>query len=87
MTRTWPETVAALHGMWYVLDGIHGQLKDDSRKLETRLIHEPSKRGKRTRAYQETKAKLHDDWMTDLSQSERAAQIAVEILGDDWFNQ
>jgi hypothetical protein len=71
---------AFLNGREYVLDGVHGHFVHSGEWPYERLGHEPSKRGKRTKRYQETKRRLRDDWSTDLSDSiERQVDIAIEL--------
>jgi hypothetical protein len=47
---------------------------------DTRLMHVKTEKGKRTAAYQATRAKLHDDWDTDLTNSD-SSQAIMEELG------
>lgn len=78
---SWDEALNVINGKPYVLDGIHGHLKvDRSRQFYTRVMHEPSKRGRQTDAYLKLKREYHDDWDTDLSDSERLPDIVGEFV-------
>lgn len=80
----WQQALDHIDGREYVLDGIHGVIKvDQSRAFETRIWHEPSDEGRNTRAYRDMKRQLGDHWSSDLSQSERLADIMM-ALGVDW---
>ncbi len=81
---TWQKALDHINGQAYVLDGIDGVIKVDyTRKHDTRISHEATKRGRATQAYQETKRQLGDDWSSDLTNSERVVDIMIE-LGVDW---
>lgn len=76
----WSQALDAIDGRTYTLDGVHGTIKVDRRDpLRTHVSHEPSAKGKRSAPYLATKARLRDDWSTDLSWSERLADIASAL--------
>lgn len=78
---SWDEALDAIDGKEYTLDGVHGRFKvDRSRAHDTRVTHEPSARGRRSEAYLETKRELRDDWSSDLTNTERLADIASEFV-------
>lgn len=78
---SWKHVLREIDGREYILDGIHGTIQVDLHPYNTRVMHEPSKLGKETEAYQATRRVLRDEWSTDLSQSERVVTIAYELLG------
>lgn len=63
----------AMDELTYTLDGVHGTFRHVLHRhlsgyIESRLTHVPSAAGKRSKAYQTVKAKLRDDWESDLTQ-------------------
>jgi hypothetical protein len=65
-----------LNGKVAVINGVHGTLKHDSymakyprEEMVHKLAHYASDIGKKHPHYQETKAKLKDDWMTDVGEN------------------
>lgn len=80
------ELFEALDGRSYTLDGISGTLVFTTyraiypydRTVE-KLEHRPDRRGKATPEYQRLKDQLHDDWMTDLTDSHALVAIAQEL--------
>lgn len=74
---SWDEALDVIDGKRYTLDGIEGVIHvDRSRRFDTRVDHHPTAKGKKTEAYLKIKRQLGDDWSTDLSSSERLADIA-----------
>lgn len=86
-TRTLNPVFAFLDGRRMTLDGVEGVFKHEVREAlypyrhtVERLIHHPTARGKRSEAYQTVRARLHDDWSTDLTDSiERYGEIAMKL--------
>ena len=71
-----------LDGREYTLDGVHGHFRYRVLgRLTTKheLAHIPSDQGRESEAYLEVKRKLGDDWTTDLSNSLRHCEIAIEL--------
>ena len=75
-----------IDGQTYNLDGISGTLrytesvaKYPYKHTVQRLDHVPDSTGKRTAAYQERKRQLGDDWISDLTQSDRLVEIATAL--------
>jgi hypothetical protein len=89
MARTqvasWDEALDAIVGREVVLDGVHGTIEVEhvysgsGARIDTRVHHEPNVRGKRSEAYQRTKALLRDDWSMDLSWSDRLVDLMIEL--------
>lgn len=77
---SWNEALEVIDGKRYTLDGIEGVIRvDRSRRFYTRVNHDPTAKGKKTAAYLKIKKQLGDDWSTDLSDSERLADIASKF--------
>lgn len=77
----WQHIEDAIDGRTFTLDGVSGTLRVYRTPHARRITHEANARGKRSRAYRETKAKLRDDYDTELTWSERIVTIAYRILG------
>jgi hypothetical protein len=80
------EVGAFLNGRRYVMDGIAGVIRFKSYKAiypYDRVVHsvwhEAAGEGKDSPRYQETKRELGDDWVTDLTDSDRLFEIAAEL--------
>lgn len=77
------ELFTFLDGKAYTLDGIHGTFRQDVwvglDRVSEYLRHVPSAQGKRSKAYQDTKRQLGDDWSTDLTNGLRYVDIAIEL--------
>jgi hypothetical protein len=86
VVRSWDEALDVLDGKKLVLDGVDGVLRVRRRRdqygpvLTGVLMHVPSAKGKQSAKYLETKRQLRDDWDTDLTGSERAADIAAKFV-------
>lgn len=77
---SWDEALDVIDGKRHTLDGIEGVIRvDRSRQFDTRVDHHPTAKGKKTAAYLKIKRQLGDDWSTDLSSSERLADIASKF--------
>ena len=83
---SYPDFWDFLDDRTYTLDGVHGKFKISSNRaiypyphVSFSLYHEPSAKGKRSKAYKDEKRMLGDDWSTDLSDSERATDIALKL--------
>lgn len=81
---------AALDGKIVRLDGIRGKLQDRTvRKnmigggevVYRSLLHTADTVGKRHTEYAKCKRELKDDWSTELAESERLVDLAIEWLG------
>jgi hypothetical protein len=80
-----------LDGREYILNGVHGHFRHTAHGalypypyVVEKLEHEPSERGMRSKHYRETRARLGDDWSTDLSQAiEEYCEIAIQFGYDD----
>lgn len=57
-------TLAAINGMSYTHDGIHGIIRVEQINGMTEISHHPSSRGRRTEAYKKVRRELGDDWST-----------------------
>lgn len=75
-----------LDGRRYKLDGIAGTFRATSfeagypyRHTVYSISHVPSAAGKKTEAYLKIRRELHDDWSTDLTDSDRLFEIAVKL--------
>jgi hypothetical protein len=85
VVRSWDEALDVLDGKHLVLDGVDGTLRVNRRRdqygavLTGVLMHVPSAKGKKSAKYLEIKRQLHDDWDTDLTGSERVAEIAEKF--------
>lgn len=79
--KTWDEALDAIDGKKYKYDGVAGTFRvDRSRKHDTRVEHHPSATGKKSETYLTHKRQLHDDYITDLSFSEKLVPV-MERLG------
>lgn len=85
-TKSWDDMLDEMNGRAYTLDGIHGTIKVERTPSALhgglpilKVTHEPSKRGQKSDAYAKTRRQLGDDWNTDLTWSERLADIAVTL--------
>jgi len=75
-----------LDGKVYVLDGVSGVFRHRvsharfpyEHEVE-QLFHEPDAAGRRTETYQRIKRMLGDDHDTDMTNSERVVDIALEL--------
>lgn len=77
---TYAQALEFINGKAYKLDGVHGHIVvDTSVPHHTKVEHVPSKAGKRSEAYQAVRRQLRDDYVTDLSWSERLADIMVAL--------
>lgn len=81
---------AALDGKIVRLDGIRGKIHDRTvRKtmigggevVYRSLLHEADTVGKRHPDYVQRRRELKDDWYTELADSERLIDLAIEWLG------
>ena len=75
-----------MDGKTLVIGGISGTIKYTEytaiypyERLVQRINHQPDAKGKATAAYKELRAMLGDDWDTDLTDSERLGQYAIEL--------
>lgn len=67
-----------INGKAYKLDGVAGKLKVE-RGPYLKVEHVPSKAGMKSEAYLAVKRKLRDDYVTDLTWSERFPEIMVAL--------
>lgn len=58
------ETLAAIEGMRYSLDGISGLIRVTRIGGITRIEHHPDAAGKRTESYKQKRREYGDDWFT-----------------------
>lgn len=80
LVRSWNEALDVIDGKAITLDGIHGHIRvERPAKHVTRVIHYPSPRGKASEAYKDQKRKYRDDWMSDLTGSDRLVPIAYKL--------
>lgn len=78
--NTWADALNAIDGREYTLDGVHGTFHiDRSIRFNTRIWHIASERGRQSEHYREVKAKLRDDWDSDMSHSDRLVDIMGEL--------
>lgn len=75
-----------LDGRKCTLDGVHGTLVREivsvrypTERTEYRLWHRASAKGRKSPAYLAIKARLRDDWDTDLTWSDRLSEIARKL--------
>lgn len=78
-----------MDGKSYVLDGISGVFKYSKRNLLSgdfgtvslryELVHEADEIGRQNDAYRQVRRMLGDDYVTDMTWSERLVDIAVEL--------
>lgn len=75
-----------LDGKSYVLDSVDGTFEHEVTgatypfpSVHERLLHNPSELGKQSEHYRQIKHKLGDDWLSDLTGSERYVDIAIEL--------
>lgn len=68
-----------INGKAYKLDGVAGKIKVSGERPYTKVEHIPSKAGMRTEAYQWLRRELKDDYVTDLTWSERLVDIMIEL--------
>jgi hypothetical protein len=81
VVASWDDALDMVDGLRFMLDGVDGVITvDRSRRFDTRVYHKTSAKGRRSVAYQATRARLRDDWDTDLTESDRLVSI-VEALG------
>lgn len=76
----------ALDGRHYTLDGISGVIKHETisarypyAHVDHTLSHRADAKGMRSPKYIELRRKLHDDWSTDLTNSDRLVDIAKRL--------
>jgi hypothetical protein len=81
IVKTWDEALDAIDGRRYKLDGVWGEfrLEIDARGYCRRVTHEATREGKASETYRETRRKLGDDWVSDLTWSERLPAIMDEL--------
>jgi len=76
-----------LDGRTVTLDGVHGELRYESYRavypyehVRHTLVHKPSEKGQRSKAYLSQRRELGDDWQTDLTNSiERTTDLALQF--------
>lgn len=76
---TYDDALEAMNGRPYCLDGIHGTIRIERFRGTKTICRHPSKRGQDTDAYREMRTKLGDDWVTDLTYSERLGEIIADL--------
>src|SRR6185369_10976587 len=71
---------AYLDGREYTLDDVHGTFEHSGVWPREQLYHNPTAKGKRTKAYREKRRQLEDDWCSNLTEAiDRYCAIAREL--------
>jgi hypothetical protein len=79
IVKSWDEALDVVDGKKVIHDGVESIVKiDRSRKFDTRFELHPTAKGRKSEAYLESKRKLRDDYITDLTQSPEAAVRIAE---------
>lgn len=79
----WQLVLEALDGQHVELDGVSGTIRLEGRSPYQRVVHHADARGRQSAEYRRVKRELHDDWSTDLTDSDRLVGIACSVLGDE----
>lgn len=66
------ETLELVDGMRLTLDGVAGIVRVEKRNGMTEFVHHPSAAGKKSARYIETRRRLGDDYVTDITSNDEA---------------
>jgi hypothetical protein len=69
-----------INGKTVTVDGISGTIEVRGARPYRKIYHNADAKGRRTDRYQETRRKLHDDWSSDLTESDNLVEV-MERLG------
>ncbi len=64
---TLEQAYAKIDGMKWKIDGVDGTLRVERINGMTEFVHYPSAAGRRSKRYRETRAKLGDDFTTQIT--------------------